>query len=165
VGIVSITDLLGFLITAPGTDDNASAESIVEPWDRAEDEIDDAEDIESSVAIADAWEDWANSPDGSVDDAVPRGAHLIDQHTVDEVMTAEIVSVSPGVSVKAAAAVMRKHGIHRVLVMKNKSLVGILSAFDVVGTVSDKGTADDAGVVLSVFKSEPCVWTTDAHPS
>lgn len=157
-GIVSMTDLLGFLINA--SESGASAqESIADDWDRSDDEIDDSGDIESSLTLDEAWEDWSKSSEGSVDDAVPQGGHLIDQHTVDEVMTDQIVSVTPAMSVKAAAAVMRKHRIHRVLVMKHKSLVGILSAFDVVRTVSDKGTADDAAVKLTVHKGEQCVWT------
>ena len=159
-GIVSMTDLLGFLINAPESADIEHAESRADDWDRSDDEIDDSEDIEASLASEEDWEDWSTRSDGSVDDAVPRGGHLIDQHTVDEVMTDQIVSVSPGMSIKAAAAVMRKHSIHRVLVMKHKTLVGILSAFDIVRAVSDRGTADDAAIKVTVHKGEPCVWTS-----
>lgn len=163
-GIVSMTDLLGFLICAPESNGNAQADSIADDWDRSDNETDDSGDIDSSLASEVDWENWSNRPDGTVDDPVPQGGHLIDQHTVDEVMTDQVISVPPGMSVKAAATVMRKHGIHRVLVMKHKSLVGILSAFDVVRAVSYKGTADDAAIMVTVYKGEPCVWTSDKHP-
>ena len=58
---------------------------------------------------------------------------------------------------------MNKHRIHRVLVMKDHSLMGILSAFDVVRSVSEKGTVDDAGITLRVGKSVPCAWTSDTR--
>ena len=160
-GIVSMTDLLGFLINAPEPAVIENAESITEDWDSSNSDMDDNRDIDGSLGSEDTWEEWSNRPDISVDGGVFRCAQAIDQHTVDEVMTDAIVSVPPGMSVRKASAVMHKHGIHRVLVMNNESLVGILSASDVVRTVSVRGTADDTGITLKVFKGEPCVWNDD----
>jgi CBS domain-containing protein len=36
---------------------------------------------------------------------------------------------------------MRKHGIHRLIVTDRKSLVGIISALDIARAVSDRGLA------------------------
>ena len=162
-GVVSMTDLLEFVINAPEPDESAQVESSAGNWETSDDRINSSEDMELSEMSADPWETWPDASEGNVDDALDHGAHLLDQHTVDEVMTNEIVSVTPGTSVKSAAKVMNKHRIHRVLVMKDHSLMGILSAFDVVRSVSDKGTADDAGVTLRVGKSVPCAWTSDTR--
>ena len=164
-GVVSMTDLLEFVISAPAAGESAPAESMADNWERADDPTDDVDDMESLDMSADAWEEWPDSSAGTVDDALPQGAHLLDQHTVDEVMTNEIVSVTPGTSVKAAAATMNKHKIHRVLVMKDGAIVGILSAFDIVRTVGARGTADDSGVSLKVGKGVPCVWPGDTPRS
>lgn len=159
-GVVSLTDLLEFVISVPESDKSAEA---ADDWDRSDQPIDDTDDMELAEMSAGAWENWSDTSEGTADDALPRGADPLDQHTVDEVMTSRIVSVTPGTSVKVAAATMNKHGIHRVLVMKDDSLVGILSAFDIVRTVSARGTADDAGVRPRLGKGVPCVWTSDTQ--
>ena len=164
VGIVSMTDLLGFLINVPEPAGGENTGSITDEWDGPDSELDETHDIDASLGREDTWEEWSNRSDVTVDGAVFRSGDAIDEHTVDEVMTDAIVSVPPGMSVRAASTIMHKHGIHRVLVMNKESLVGILSASDVVRAVSVKGTADDSGITLRVFKGEPCVWTKEKGP-
>ena len=161
VGVVSITDFLGFLITSPEPDDTESAESIADSWDRADEELEEEEEIQASMMSDEAWDEWPERSVRGVDDASPQGGHVLDQHTVDEVMTDQVFSVPPDASVKAAATMMRKRGIHRVLVMNGESLVGIVSAFDVARTVSDKGTAEDTAVKVRICKGNPSPWISD----
>ena len=96
-----------------------------------------------------------------VDDATPEGDKLLDQRTVGEAMTKEIFSVPPGASVRTAATMMRDKGIHRVLVMEGKTLVGIVSALDIARAVSDRGTSsDDDALKIRLCRGEPPVWIT-----
>ena len=57
--------------------------------------------------------------------------------TVDEVMTRKVQSLSPECSVDEAAALMGTRQIHRVLVMHEGSLVGIVTTSDVAKAVAE----------------------------
>lgn len=60
--------------------------------------------------------------------------------SVQDIMTKEVISVTPGASLGEAARVMKARRIHRVLVIENEALVGILSSLDIVGAVADAAT-------------------------
>jgi CBS domain-containing protein len=62
---------------------------------------------------------------------------VLDEHTVDEVMTRSVCSLPPNHSVFEAAELMRQKSIHRVLVVNDGRLVGIVSALDIVRAVAD----------------------------
>ena len=59
--------------------------------------------------------------------------------TVVEWMSENIVSVAPGDSARVVCKRMSDHGVHRVLVVEGDRLAGILSSFDVVRWLADKG--------------------------
>lgn len=59
--------------------------------------------------------------------------------TVAEWMSEDVVSVEPGDSVRVACKKMRDRRIHRVLVVEDGKLEGILSSFDVVRQIADHG--------------------------
>jgi len=87
-----------------------------------------------------------------VEDAGPEDENTLDQHTVSELMTYQVFGVAPSTSIKIAAAIMRKRGIHRVLVMDNEKLVGIVSALDIAQLVSTTGLPGKTGIT-----ADPCV--------
>jgi CBS domain-containing protein len=68
----------------------------------------------------------------------PTGAALerLRALTVQDIMTKEVISVPPGASIVHAAGLMRSRRIHRVLVLKDGALVGLLSSLDIVGAVA-----------------------------
>jgi CBS domain-containing protein len=55
---------------------------------------------------------------------------------VREVMTPEVISVSGDDSIGAVAGVMRRRRIHRVLVIENGNLLGLVSSMDIVAVVA-----------------------------
>ncbi len=57
--------------------------------------------------------------------------------TVDEVMTRKVQSLPPDCSVDEAAVLMGEKQIHRVLVMQEDVLLGIVSTFDVAKAVAE----------------------------
>jgi CBS domain-containing protein len=57
--------------------------------------------------------------------------------TVRDVMTAEVISVAGATSLIAVAGLMREKRIHRVLVIEDGGLRGIVSSLDIVGLVAD----------------------------
>jgi len=58
-------------------------------------------------------------------------------HVVAEIMSRKVVSVGPGDDVRLAARRMRDAGAHRVLVLEQSNLVGVVSASDIVRAVAD----------------------------
>ena len=71
--------------------------------------------------------DWSNAPQDFQD----RLASL----TVGDVMTTRTVTVTPETSVAEVAGLMRRHRIHRVLVVQDDGLAGIISTFDLIAAL------------------------------
>lgn len=64
--------------------------------------------------------------------------NMLEEHTVGEAMNRKIAALPPDTPVEHAAAVMRRAGIHRVLVMENGNLLGIVTTKDVSDAVADR---------------------------
>jgi CBS domain-containing protein len=77
--------------------------------------------------------DWENAPEGYLD--------RLRERTVGEYMTEEAVSVAPDAPIAEVARILRTHGVHRVLVIEDSRLVGILSTFDMVALLEKDGPA------------------------
>jgi len=56
-----------------------------------------------------------------------------------DVMTTEILSVAPETPVSGVARVLRENGVHRVLVIEDGELRGIISAMDLIGLLESRG--------------------------
>ncbi len=140
VGVVSLTDIVGFIIGAPDHSADEEQESIVQTWEGIEELDEEAEEIRLLTLSEEVWDEWSK-PQNKPDETFPEHASVLDKSTVEEIMNTEVFSVAPDESVKAAATVMRTRGIHRVLVMKGKSLAGIISSMDIARAVSKGRTA------------------------
>jgi len=62
---------------------------------------------------------------------------------VSEVMTKTLITVEPDTSLKEAARVMSANKIHRLPVLKQNKLVGIVAASDFVRNVGKKTTTEE----------------------
>ena len=109
IGILSVTDLLGL--------ENEQAHS--------------APDEEVGAYFNPDKQRWENMRfAGSIDE-------LPDQ-TVNEVMSADVVSVAPETPLREVAELMVEQRVHRVLVMDDKQLLhGLIAALDLVQIVAD----------------------------
>lgn len=58
--------------------------------------------------------------------------------TAADIMTPEVVSVAPDARVADVAKVMQDQHIHRVLVVKNRELVGMITTFDLLRAFTDE---------------------------
>lgn len=63
--------------------------------------------------------------------------NALDEHTVEEAMTRDLFALPPETSVELAADRMRTAGVHRVLVMQEPTLVGIVTTKDIADAVAD----------------------------
>lgn len=133
VGVVSASDILEF---AASTAELAKEPPEGSSWSNDANEA--AE--EPSEAIPGSY--YTDLFAGEAADVVnriesPSEMTVLDTHTVDEVMTHDAIALSPDDSVVAAADVMREHSIHRVLVVDDDTLVGILSTLDLARAVAE----------------------------
>jgi len=133
VGVVSASDILEFAASLPERLEESIDDS---PWSETtnEDDTERADPVPGSyytTPFACEGGDVANRLEGA------REASVLDAHSVDEVMTHHAIALSPNDSVLTAADVMRGHSIHRVLVVDDGKLVGILSTIDLARAVAE----------------------------
>jgi acetoin utilization protein AcuB len=95
-----------------------------------------------------------------VEDTSTNVARMFDRHTVADLMTYEVFSVAPAISIRSAADVMRKRGIHRVLVMDEGRLAGIVSALDIARVVSESGVGGRTGIKPDPCRDDQSNWIT-----
>jgi predicted transcriptional regulator len=97
------------------------------------------------ISMSDIADVLVNAPEPLTID----GDSLLDERTVGEAMSRDIISVSPDSSVRTIAGIMRNRAVHRILVMENTRLCGIVSAIDIARSVRDKGIAGHTGESLA----------------
>jgi CBS domain-containing protein len=99
-----------------------------------------AVDEERDTAIVDAeyfrdilpytTPDWATSGEEDFQDRLR-------ERRVTDVMTRGLIAVAPGADAAEIARVLREHRIHRVFVVEDQNLLGVISAFDVLRVLEE----------------------------
>jgi CBS domain-containing protein len=119
VGVISMTDIFDFREEAADADLDAGAA----PARRGAlpDSMEAAEPDAVEWTKATRTSDW----------------DILDAHTVADVMTRNIVSQPSGTAVKKAANYMLEKGVHRILVMDDDKLQGIVTTTDIVRAVAE----------------------------
>jgi len=139
VGVVSATDLMEFAAALPGVPTELDTrEEWNDPGDPSLDGQVDRENEPGCAFYADMWEDaGADVAQRLATPSTPEW-NALEEHTVGEVMTrGPLVTLGPDDSAETAADIMRTKAIHRVLVTEGDSLVGIVSALDIVKAAAD----------------------------
>ena len=83
----------------------------------------------------DADEDW---PQKSADEIGRMVGERMERHRVLDIMRSEIVSAEPDEPVREVARRMLEHRVHRVPVLEDGRLVGLLSSMDLVRIVAEE---------------------------
>jgi len=137
VGVISSKDILEFESTNPG-DASFPGEGWesgewepLPPWD--EEVVD-----PPSAYFRDMWADSGAELVERI--AVPDSPEwdFLAGHVVGEVMTRKVLSLGPDTHVAEAARVMVRSGIHRLLVVENGSLLGIVTTMDLVRAIAEE---------------------------
>lgn len=131
VGVVSVSDILDFVAAACAGNDIRVDAPTGPPVDHATD----ARSSNDTSFFADRWSCTEAETVGLLGAADGGGSGTLDGHTVSDVMTAEILALSPGTELAIAAERMRIADVHRLLVVEQGSLVGILSTTDLARAV------------------------------
>jgi CBS domain-containing protein len=64
------------------------------------------------------------------------GSNVFEEHVVAEVMSTRLVSISPCAELRHAAELMSRAGVHRLLVLDDGRLAGLVTATDVLRAVA-----------------------------
>lgn len=137
VGVVTTSDILAFAAAAPPPD--SADEEDEDDWEPPAEDLgwDDGEDAAARFFA----EQWVTSESDTVDylqtSAGGRAAAL-DGHTVSEIMTGDVLALPPTADIMLAAEKMRSADVHRLLVVENGALCGILSTTDLARAVADR---------------------------
>lgn len=141
IGVISATDLLQFAAALPGVPTEREVSSgllddIAGETDAVAEIPED--DAPGALYFTDLWDDAGASVVERM--ATPSTAewNALEEHTVSDAMTrAPVHALSPETFVTAAADYMRRAKIHRVLVMRGRQLLGVVTATDIASAVAD----------------------------
>ena len=156
LGVVTLTDLVALAANTPG------APTLRPP--RAEPVIDDAEEpfLEGeeppAVYFSELWDDAGADVAERMGTPESPEWNVLDNLTVRDAMTDEVLRVAPDADVVTAAAFMQKHRVHRVLVMDGDELLGILSTSDVARVVAEHKISDRRFVFGKPQRREDGSW-------
>ncbi|HYL22738.1 MAG TPA: CBS domain-containing protein [Gemmatimonadales bacterium] len=137
VGVLSASDVLGFEAETPGVPTERT-----DQLEQGELEGPDewtAEGTEAPAAyFSELWADVGADVSERISELDTPEWDVLEEHTVSEVMSRGVLAVSPDAEVAEAAQCMLTHGVHRVLVLDQGRLVGILTGTDIVRAVAER---------------------------
>lgn len=141
VGVVSAGDLIGFAASDPGvpTEHEEASDTEWRDWsDLPLPETSDAENDPSGEYFTDMWDDAGADVSERMANVDGPEWNSLEEHEVREVMTRKLWALGPDDSVERAAELMGRAGIHRVLVVDEGTLVGIVTVTDIARAVAER---------------------------
>lgn len=129
VGVLSMSDILSFQASTPVV-------PAAEP-DRPDNELEPPEEWREgeeapAAFFCDFWPDAGGDVLERLEQTGTPEWDLLAEHTVAEAMTRPVIAVSPRTAARAAARLMTRFEIHRLLVLDGGRLRGVLSSMDLV---------------------------------
>jgi len=133
VGVVSLSDLAELAASSPGVP--VQRPEFVELGE-LENPADWLEDDAPAAFFAEMWDDAGADLTERFDQTEIPEWNALEDHTVSEAMNRRVAALAPSTPVHLAAAVMQRAGIHRVLVMEDHRLLGVVSTKDISDAVA-----------------------------
>lgn len=134
LGVITASDVLGFEAMTPAVPRGRGDEPDWELERAAEWE----EGSEAPGAFFSDW--WAETGADLVarfENVATPEWDVLAEHTVGEAMTRSVCSIQPGTTINEAAAYMIRAGIHRLLVLEDGKLVGLITTTDIVRALAE----------------------------
>lgn len=136
IGVVSLTDLAEFAAANPGV---PTERPELAEWGDFDDPVDWSDDENPpSVYFAQLWDDAGAEVAERLQFTSGPEWNALEEHTVAEAMNRVISSLPAATSVQRAAEMMQRCGIHRVIVMDDGKLVGVVTTKDISDLVADE---------------------------
>ena len=135
VGVVSLTDLAELASSAPGVPTQRPERAEWGEWDEP---VDLPENQEPTAEyFRHLWDDAGAQVADLIAEASGPEWDALQEHTVGEAMSRDVKSLPPATSVEDGAQFMRDASIHRVLVMDDAILLGVVTTKDIADAVAD----------------------------
>jgi CBS domain-containing protein len=136
-GVISITDVLRFQTEVPQAIPTQRADQM--DWGELEEpEVWVEGDSSPSSFFLDYWEDAGADVWERFSETEGPEWDVLQEHTVSEVMTRVLYTLTPDSEVHEAAEYMLRAGVHRLLVTQDLALVGIVTATDILRGVAER---------------------------
>lgn len=139
IGVVSATDVLHLVVSTPGA---PSRREGTPGWGGLpeDDLLDlDDEDRAASVYFTDLWEDAGADVLERFRETDRPEWDVLEEHSVSEAMSRGLFALAPDTPADESARYMLEHDIHRVLVLEDDELVGVVTTTDLVRAVAEHG--------------------------
>jgi CBS domain-containing protein len=139
LGVVSAADILELVATARGVSQDIEEQREPLGWNLpARDEEETSDGAPRTSYFTDLWSEASDDVAERVNNPKATDVDILDEHTIEEIMSRPLVALSPHDDVCSAADLMRQKAIHRVLVVQDGELVGIVTTLDIVKAVADR---------------------------
>ena len=142
IGTLSARDIVAFEASTPGIPTERSGDDDV--WIDTPALFADDTDTPPSAFFADLWEDAGADVVERFRNTDSPEWDLLAEHTVDEAMSRGVLAVRPSSPLRSAAESMRLTGAHRILVIDDERLVGIITPMDITRAVAEQRLSDGA---------------------
>ena len=141
IGVVSGTDLLQFAASLPGvpTERELTTEFFDELGETESGGLTpDPDEDTQGMYFTELWDDAGATVVERMAEPATSEWNSLEEHTVSEAMTRlPVHALTPETFVPAAADYMRRAEIHRVLVMADERLLGVVTTSDITDAVAD----------------------------
>lgn len=144
VGVVSSADLISFAASDPGVPTEREDVEDTEWRDWSELPLPESSDTETEPSgefFTDLWDDAGADVTDRIERTEGPEWNSLEEHDVREVMSRRLWALSPNDTVEQAAELMGRAKIHRVLVVDDGRLVGIVTATDIARVVAERKVA------------------------
>lgn len=140
VGVLSAADLIAFDADAEPPPREDRGQSGWGDWPETMEWEEDEEPL--SAYYVDYWDDAGADVLARAGRPEEAGWDLLEEHSVGEVMSRGTVALPPETAVEEAARRMTEAEVHRILVVEEDALLGVVSSRDVVGALAEHGLAE-----------------------
>jgi CBS domain-containing protein len=131
VGVLSVRDVLDFAASLPPSPDEV-------PQETSDDEEIDYDD-EGTRFFVDLWDEAPADVLARLEASEMGGWDVLAEHDVSEIMTRRVISVSPEATIREVARELLSHRIHRIVVMEDDHLAGLVTTTDLVRHLAEQG--------------------------
>lgn len=142
IGVLSATDVLHLVVSTPGAPSRREGGAEWGSFQETAFPDLDEEDQAASVYFTDLWEDAGADVLERFQQTDRPEWDVLEEHTVSEAMSRGLFALPPDTPADEAARYMLKHEIHRVLVLEDDELVGVVTTTDLVRAVAEHGLGD-----------------------
>lgn len=139
VGVLSSTDILDFVASHPGTPRRRDRQTAWGDFEGRGGYPPAEEDESASVYFTELWADAGAEVMERFEQSDSPEWNVLAEHDVSEAMSRGLFALPPEASADEAARYLLEHEIHRVLVLEDDELVGVVTTSDVVRAVAEHG--------------------------